>query len=50
MKDIHFDHNHSTGMFRGWICYKCNVAIGMINEDIGKLLKIKEYIEKHNDK
>ena len=47
---IVFDHNHNTGEFRGWICGKCNVAIGMIDENIEKLLKIKKYLEERNGK
>ena len=49
-RKIVFDHNHDTGQFRGWICDKCNVAIGMIDENIDKLLKIKNYLEERNGK
>ena len=28
------DHNHKTGMFRGWVCYSCNLLLGKV-EGIG---------------
>ena len=24
VRKLHFDHNHATGHFRGWLCYECN--------------------------
>ena len=27
---ITFDHGHQTGVFRGWLCYGCNIALGKI--------------------
>lgn len=44
------DHNHATKKFRGIICKKCNIAIGMVNEDPAILDAIKEYLFKHNDR
>ena len=32
------DHNHKTGEVRGILCWKCNVGIGHLKEDI-KILK-----------
>lgn len=37
-KKISFDHNHVTGKFRGWICHRCNIALGKI-KDNKKILK-----------
>lgn len=28
-----YDHNHQTGKFRGWICSKCNLAMGLLDDD-----------------
>lgn len=30
---LHMDHCHTTGLFRGWICHKCNVMVGMAGDD-----------------
>jgi hypothetical protein len=39
------DHDHTTGEFRGFLCQKCNQAIGLLN-DSPELLRIAaEYIE-----
>jgi hypothetical protein len=47
LRKIVFDHNHKTGKFRGWLCYKCNLALGMTNESIEILTLIIKYIQKH---
>ena len=38
---FHNDHCHSTGHFRGWLCIRCNLAMGNF-EAIGSEL-ISEY-------
>lgn len=43
---ICFDHDHSTGLFRGWICKPCNTALGMAKDDIEILQKLIIYLEK----
>ena len=35
IRRLHADHDHTTGRFRGWICYGCNTALGRLDE-IGK--------------
>lgn len=41
-----FDHDHITGKFRGWICGRCNIALGMVKDNTGILLTMIEYINK----
>ena len=48
-KKICFDHDHITGKFRGWICRKCNTALGMVNDDKELLLKLVAYLEKDKE-
>jgi len=30
---ICFDHNHTTGNFRGWICKRCNSVLGFVKDN-----------------
>ena len=41
------DHCHDTDAFRGWLCHKCNRAIGNFDDDIKKLERAIEYLENH---
>jgi len=38
------DHCHSTNSVRGILCNSCNVALGLINDDLGWLNKAKKYL------
>ena len=42
---LSIDHNHTTGAVRGLLCQKCNAALGFLDEDIIRMLKMIEYIE-----
>lgn len=44
--DLHYDHDHTTGLFRGWLCPQCNRAIGLMQDDPQRLRKAAEYLEK----
>ena len=30
---IVFDHDHTTGAFRGWLCDRCNKTLGIVRDD-----------------
>jgi len=45
---MHIDHNHSTGLFRGELCQQCNTALGLLAEDIGRIIKLAEYVKEKN--
>lgn len=42
---IHFDHNHLTGKFRGWVCRHCNVILGFAKDSPRILRKLARYLE-----
>ena len=44
------DHCHETESFRGWLCHKCNRALGGFDDDIEMLLRAKKYLEVEHDK
>lgn len=43
---LHWDHDHVTGAFRGWICHGCNVALGYVKDNPETLRKLADYLEK----
>lgn len=44
---IVYDHCHKTGRGRGWLCSNCNTALGFLNEDVSRILKLAEYAKRH---
>lgn len=38
------DHDHTTGKFRGWLCHRCNIALGGFNDSILLLSNAKIYL------
>ena len=48
-KSLHFDHCHQRGHFRGWICRGCNLTLGYVSDDIGRLRKLIAYLERDKD-
>ncbi len=43
---LHLDHCHETGAFRGWLCTKCNLALGALGDNIEGLRKALAYLER----
>jgi len=43
------DHDHKTGKFRGWLCFRCNQMAGKSDENIVVLKNIVAYLEKHHE-
>ncbi len=44
VKKIAIDHCHETGDIRGILCSPCNVAIGMLGDNISGLQKAIKYL------
>ena len=45
---FHVDHNHVTGAVRKLLCQKCNVAIGLLDDDPERMEKAAAYIREHS--
>jgi len=39
------DHDHKTGKIRGVLCGNCNRALGMMQDDLERLLKAAQYLK-----
>lgn len=44
------DHDHSTGLFRSYLCHKCNRGIGFLNDDAALVERAAEYLRMHTEK
>lgn len=49
-RQITFDHDHKTKMFRGWLCHACNCVLGYANDDPEILEKLAEYLRNSRTK
>lgn len=45
-KKFVLDHCHKTEEFRGWLCDHCNLAIGMLGDDVEGVEKALKYVSK----
>lgn len=41
------DHDHKTGKIRALLCYRCNCALGMVQDNPDILGRLVEYLMKH---
>lgn len=44
-KSLAIDHDHDTGVVRGLLCTKCNIAIGLMNDDCDNLTNAILYLK-----
>lgn len=44
-KRLAYDHDHATGLFRGWLCEKCNRGIGLLGDSPQVLAKAIVYLQ-----
>jgi len=43
---ICWDHDHQTGVHRGWLCNKCNSALGFVGDNVETLEKLIKYLKR----
>jgi Autographiviridae endonuclease VII len=42
-----WDHDHATDKFRGYICSRCNMALGLVSDNVETLLHMIAYLTQH---
>ncbi|MFE0101161.1 endonuclease VII domain-containing protein [Streptomyces sp. NPDC059009] len=42
---FHVDHCHATGKVRGLLCSPCNTAIGLLEDDAKRAMRVAQYLE-----
>lgn len=47
VSQMHWDHCHSTGRFRGMLCVRCNIMIGLADDSVNILQSAIEYLNRH---
>lgn len=40
-----FDHCHNSGKFRGWLCNRCNVTLGAVQDSSELLRKMADHVD-----
>lgn len=44
---LNLDHDHKTGKFRGWLCTRCNLGIGLLDDSQKGLVFALMYIRRN---
>lgn len=45
-RSLNLDHCHATGVFRGWLCQRCNTGLGLLGDTIESLGHAVRYLER----
>ena len=48
-KGLCLDHDHKTDKFRGWICTRCNSALGFVKDSPELLRRLAYYLENQDN-
>lgn len=44
--NLHMDHDHANGPFRGWLCNECNFILGLVKDSVDQLERLSTYLVK----
>jgi hypothetical protein len=45
---LRVDHDHNSGLVRGLLCQGCNVAIGLLGDDLEGVMRAVDYLKMAN--
>jgi hypothetical protein len=45
IRNLAIDHCHKTGTFRGWLCSRCNMMLGKVNDNPALLIEMAKYLK-----
>jgi len=45
----HIDHDHANGAVRGVLCFRCNAAIGQLDDDPERARALAHYLERDDE-
>lgn len=48
-RSLHIDHNHTTGLVRGLLCFRCNAGMGQFQDDIFRFADAIVYLARGAD-
>ena len=48
-KSLCLEHNHTTGAFRGWLCHRCNSALGLLGDSAQGVLQLLAFLIRNDE-
>jgi hypothetical protein len=48
-KRLSIDHCHKSGKVRALLCDNCNTSLGLLKEDVKRILAVAEYAQKYQN-
>ncbi len=48
-RGLHLDHDHTAELFRGWLCFRCNSAIGKLQDSLSGVINALHYLQRYHN-